>query len=155
MAKLLRGNEVLRSISFNRCIRPDDALDGNPTLILFSDGSSEAYGTAAYIRWKLKNGSHQSSLVAAKNKVAPAKTIDIVRLELAGAVLSKRLRVFLENNMRYQFNKVYHAVDSEIVKAMISKQSYGFNTFVANRIGEIQEKTDPVECRETLIYQIG
>ena len=85
----------LRSISFNRCIRPDDALDGNPTLILFSDGSSEAYGTAAYIRWKLKNGSHQSSLVAAKNKVAPAKTIDIVRLELAGAVLSKRLRVFL------------------------------------------------------------
>ena len=135
----------LRSISFNRCIRPDDALDENPTLILFSDGSSEAYGTAAYIRWKLKNGSYQSSLVAAKNKVAPAKTIDIVRLELAGAVLSKRLRVFLENNMRYQFNKVYHAVDSEIVKAMISKQSYGFNTFVANRIGEIQEKTDPVE----------
>ena len=47
--------------------------------------------------------------------------------------------------MRLQFRKVYHAVDSEIVKAMISKESYGFNTFVANQIGEIQEKTDPSE----------
>ena len=28
---------------------------------------------------------------------------------------------------------------------MISKNSYGFNTFVANRIGEIQEKTEPDE----------
>ena len=73
------------------------------------------------------------------------KSVDIVRLELAGAVLSKRLRVFLENNMRLQYRKVYHAFDSEIVKAMISKESYGFNTFVANRIGEIQEKTDPSE----------
>jgi len=31
-------------------------------------------------------------------------------------------------------------VDSEIVKAMISKESYGFNTYAANRIGEIQKK---------------
>ena len=28
---------------------------------------------------------------------------------------------------------------------MIPKESYGFNTFVANRIGEIQEKTDKKE----------
>ena len=28
---------------------------------------------------------------------------------------------------------------------MISKESYGFNTYAANRIGEIQEKTSPQE----------
>ena len=36
-------------------------------------------------------------------------------------------------------------VDSEIVKAMIDKKSYGFRMFVANRIGEIQGSTTPDE----------
>ena len=49
------------------------------------------------------------------------------------------------DEMRYTFSRVYHIVDSEIVKAMISKQSYGFNTFAANRIGEIQQRTEPSE----------
>ena len=30
-------------------------------------------------------------------------------------------------------------MDSEIVKAMIGRTSYGFNTFAANRIGEIHQ----------------
>ena len=47
--------------------------------------------------------------------------------------------------MRYKFTKVYHIIDSEIVKAMINKESYGFNRFAANYIGEIQQKTTPSE----------
>ena len=70
------------------------------------------------------------------------RIVDIVCLELSGAVLSKRLRVFIQEEVRYTFTAVYHIVDSEIVKAMISKESYGFNTFAANRTGEIQQKTD-------------
>ena len=69
-----------------------------------------------------------------------------MRLELSGAVIGKRLRVFVQTEVRYTFTAVYHIVDSEIVKAMISKESYGFNTFAANRIGEIQQTTDPQEC---------
>ena len=34
---------------------------------------------------------------------------------------------------------VFHLVDSEIVKAMIGRASYGLNTFAANRIGEIYQ----------------
>ena len=33
-------------------------------------------------------------------------------------------------------------MDSEIVKAMIQKKTYGFDSFAAKRIGEIQEETD-------------
>ena len=47
--------------------------------------------------------------------------------------------------MDLKFEKVYHFTDSEIVKAMVNKASYGFNTFVANRIGEIQQATSPHE----------
>jgi len=34
-----------------------------------------------------------------------------------------------------------HSVDSEIVKTMTHKESFGFNTFASNRIGKIQQTT--------------
>ena len=78
-------------------------------------------------------------------RVSPLKTETIVRLELAAAVLSKRLRCSIIDHTRLKFEQVFHIVDSEIVRAMINKDSYGFNTFVATRVGEIQDSTDPSE----------
>ena len=134
----------LKEVEFPRCIKPSNAI-GDPTLVIFSDGSGDAYGAVAYARWMTKDGTYKAQLIASKNRIAPVKIVDIVRLELSGAVIAKRLRVFIQIEVRYTFTAVYHIVDSEIVKAMISKESYGFNTFAANRIGEIQQKTDPQE----------
>ena len=58
---------------------------------------------------------------------------------MCGAVLSKRLRELVEKEIDLKFEKVFYLVDSEIVKAMIGRTSYGFNTFAANRIGEIHQ----------------
>ena len=33
-------------------------------------------------------------------------------------------------------------LDSQIIQSMLLKTSYGFKTFVALRVGEIQQKTD-------------
>ena len=112
-----------------------------PALVLFFDGSEEAYGTTAYIRWQVDDDKFHSDLIASKNRVAPLKKANIVRLELSGALLSKRLRCFIQKESRYTFQKIYHIGDSEIVTAMVRKESYGFNTFAANRIGEIQRET--------------
>ena len=114
-------------------------------LVIFSDGSGDAYGAVAYARWMTKDGTYKAQLIASKNRIAPVKIVDIVCLELSDAVITKQLRVFIQAEVRYTFTAVYHIVDSEIVKAMISKESYGFNTFAANRIEEIQQKTDPQE----------
>lgn len=38
-----------------------------------------------------------------------------------------------------------HIVDSQMVHNMIQKESYGFNTFAATRLGEIQQNTNPKE----------
>ncbi|XP_061184389.1 uncharacterized protein LOC133192393 [Saccostrea echinata] len=62
-------------------------------------------------------------------------------LELCGAVLSARLREKIVNSLGFSFEKIIHLVDSAIVRAQIQKESYGFGTFVANRIAEIQSKT--------------
>ena len=48
----------------------------------------------------------------------------------------------MDEQYRYKFQRCYHIVDSQIVQAMIQKDSYGFNTFAATRIGEIQEGTE-------------
>ena len=132
----------MEHIIFTRCLKPDKAT-GDPILVMFSDGSNDAYGTCAYARWALTDGGFGCRLISSKNRLAPLRRITTVRIELCGAVLSKRLRAFIEKETRYNFTACYHIVDSEIVRAMIQKESYGFNTFTATRIGEIQETTEP------------
>ena len=136
--------ESISDIHFKRSTQPDGAV-GDPDLVIFSDGSQDAYGAVAYARWKLVDGKYKARLIAAKSRLAPLKIVDIVRLELCGAVLSKRLRFTIMNEMDISWKKVFHLTDSEIVHAMTQKESYGFNTFAANRIGEIQEGTEKDE----------
>ena len=132
----------LEQTTFTRSLKHEDAV-GNPSLIVFSDGSTEAFGACSHARWALTSGGFGCKLIASKNRLAPLRRITIVRIELCGAVLSKRLRAFIEEETRYRFESCYHIVDSEIVRAMIQKESYGFNSFVTTRIGEIQNATDP------------
>ena len=130
----------VKNLKFKRSVKPLEAQ--SPVLIVFSDGSKHAYSAVAYIRWKTPAG-FESAILAAKSRIAPLRIIDIVRLELCGAVLNARLYEFIQQELKdIQFEKVYHIVDSEIVRAMINKDSYGFRTFAANRIGEIQDSTD-------------
>ena len=132
----------MNDVKFKRCLIPEDAID-DPILIIFSDGSSHAYGVCAYYRWKLNNGQFKCRLILSKNRLAPIKRLSIDRIELCGAVLNSRLKAFLERHCRYKLQKCYHIVDSQIVHNMIQKESYGFNTFAATRVGEIQQNTNP------------
>ncbi|XP_033097347.1 uncharacterized protein LOC117101487 [Anneissia japonica] len=134
----------IASICFPRCIKPEDAEPNTrPTLVVFSDGSEQAFGAVAYARYLLKDSRYACRLIASKNRVAPLQIISIVRLELSGAVLNKRLTCYIKKEMRLSFEREYHIIDSEIVRAMIQKQSYGFQTFAFTRIGEIQSATNP------------
>ena len=130
----------MESVRFNRSIMPENSV-GDPTLIIFSDASEKAFGACAYARWQMMDGSFESRLIMAKSRLAPLKKITTVRLELNAALLSARIKEFIQREIRYNFVNTYLIVDSEIVRAMTQKDSYGFNTFVAVRVGEIQEKT--------------
>ena len=134
----------LKEISFKRCVKPIDYV-GDPVMITFCDASELAFGACCYLRWQVKDGSYKTQLVASKSRISPCKVQSIVRLEICGAVLGKRLAQFIEAETRYHIQKRYFIVDSQVVRSMIHKQSYGLNTFVAVRIGEIQEATKPSE----------
>lgn len=47
----------LKGVEFSRCIKPSNAI-GHPTLVIFSDGSGDAYGAVAYARWMMKDGAY-------------------------------------------------------------------------------------------------
>ena len=81
--------------------------------------------------------------MAAKSRIAPVKRIAIVRLELNGSLLVKRLKNTIEKESRMEFEKLFFFVDSEIIGAMIQRESYKFNTFAGVRIGKIQDSTQP------------
>ena len=130
----------MEKIRFARSTKPDGAK-GDPILVIFSDASEQAFGACAYIRWELEEGGFETRLLLAKSRLAPLKKITTVRLELNAALLSARLREFIHKEISYKFQKTYLIVDSEIVRAMTQRDSYGFQTFVAVRVGEIQEMT--------------
>lgn len=134
----------LEDLTFRRALKPSNAF-GRPTLIIFSDGSMQAYGACAYVRWQIDENRFVASLIVAKNKIAPVKQLSIPRLELCGALVATRLRETIVKQFNWDFESVFHIVDSSIVRSQIQKESRSFNTFVAVRIAEIQTKTDPRE----------
>ena len=53
---------TLKSLSFPRSIKQENAI-GKPDLVIFSDGSKEAYGAVAYTRWQTTDDSYKCRLV--------------------------------------------------------------------------------------------
>ena len=133
----------INDIKFTRALTPPGTL-GKPKLIILSDGSKKAFGAVAYARWETERGIVMR-IIMSKSRIAPLKIIDVVRLELCGALIGARLRSFIIKECNMEFEKIYHFVDSEIVKGMIGKGSYGFDTFEGNRLGGIERRTESTE----------
>ena len=127
-------------LRFPRCLKPINAM-GNPSLVIFSDGSDTAYGCAAYVHWKLDDGTCWSRLVLAKCRIAPIQKVSTPRMELNGAVISTRIRKFLETECRFKFEQVVQLVDSLTVLQQIHSTSTRFKVYEGVRLGEIQSAT--------------
>ena len=79
----------------------------------------------------------------AKCRVTSLRTITMVRIELGGALMAYRIKNLIERKSRLKSSKVYFIVDSQIVFSLLQKDSYGFATYAAVRIDDIQENTNP------------
>ena len=128
----------LETLEFPRSIWPAEAVIGKPELICFSDGSTSAFGTVVYVRWLLETGGWWTALVASKSKIAPKNRITIPRLELNGAVLAKRLREFVVEQVDLEFERIYHLVDSSTVLGYLHKQDSKLKPFEGVRVSEVQ-----------------
>ncbi len=128
----------LQEVKFHRSLTPAN-WRGKPWGVTFSDGSDKAYGAVLYLRW---NTSQRVDvrLVESKAKLTPLELKgDPVKAEVCGAVFATRLRKYFEKHGRIEVEKWFHFVDSQTVLGAIQRESYGYQTFFANRIGEIQK----------------
>lgn len=108
----------------------------------FCDASEKAYAAAVYVRASEENRCH-THLLLAKTRVAPLKNKSLARLELCGAVLLAHLLEHIMETMQFKDAKIFAWSDSQITLSWIKSAPHIRTTFVANRVAEIQELTDP------------
>ena len=135
--------EEVRHLRFPRSLSFQDRDPAaNPDLLVFGDGSMQAFCTTAYIRWKLMSGGYACRLIGGKTRVAPLKKISVPRLELLGAVAAVRLAATIETAVHFKFGRRFFFTDSTAVFGMIRGECGSFQEFVGTRTGEVKSKSD-------------
>jgi hypothetical protein len=77
-----------------------------------------------------------------RSRVAPLRPLSIPKLELEAAVMGSRLSVTIKGSHDYKIEETHFWTDSSTVMSWIKSEARNFQTFVANRIGEIEETTN-------------
>lgn len=111
----------------------------------FCDASEAAYSAVIYLRTEVTNNNFVPHLLAAKTRVAPLKRVSIPRLELNAAVLLARLISYVKKIIipHYNINSICAWSDSTVALSWIRTPAYKLQTYIANRVAEIQEIIPP------------
>ncbi|XP_049886494.1 uncharacterized protein LOC126380970 [Pectinophora gossypiella] len=125
---------------------PSEGGYKNLQMHIFSDASTKAMCAVAYWRWN-DNGKIYTSFIASKCRVAPVKPITVPRLELQAALLAARLADVIQKEHKMTTSQRYFWCDSTTVLHWIGNSLRRYSTFVANRLGEIDELTRADEWR--------
>ncbi|CAK9799131.1 hypothetical protein ANTPLA_LOCUS1906 [Anthophora plagiata] len=108
----------------------------------FCDASELAYGACVYLRSTDNDENCSVQLICAKSRVAPVKTMTIPRLELCAAQLLAKLITTVSESLNLSYSKIKMWSDSTIVLHWINASPHCLKTFVANRVSEIQSRTN-------------
>ena len=89
--------------------------------------------------------SSQFALVTANARVSPIKSVSILRLELMAKVLRLRLAVTISEKLGNPLSQYTLWTDSMDIIYWIQGHSRRLKLFLANRVAEIQRKSDPAQ----------
>ena len=93
------------------------------------------------------------AFVASKSKVAPLNTVSIPRFELMGAMLGLSLALSVGQGIDVSISDMKFWSGRMNALYWIKKPSRSFKPFVANRVGELDDKTNPNQWRYVNTFQ--
>ena len=111
------------------------------------DASQKTYACSIYIRVVYSDASVITSLITAKTKVAPLRSVTIPKLELCAAHLLARVLSHVCELLKPREECVYAWSDSSITLAWIQTPSQHLKLIVANRVAEIIQQLPPNRWR--------
>ena len=137
-------------ISFPRCLNFEEGK--TYSLHTFSDSSTEAYAACVYVRIEDSRGENgsktvESFLITAKARVTPTKAESVSRLELCSAVIGHRLGYAVAVAYGMNPKKIHFWTDSMNVLHWINTPANRIQTFVSNRVGQIQAHSEATQWR--------
>ncbi|XP_062533253.1 uncharacterized protein LOC134202221 [Armigeres subalbatus] len=115
-------------------------------LHVFVDASESAFACVAYFR-VVDHSQPRCTLIASKAKVAPLKPLSVPRLELQAAVIGSRLAKSIADYHTVTISQRFFWSDSRTVLSWINSDARKYRQYVAVRIGEILEESQPEEWR--------
>ncbi|UYV72368.1 hypothetical protein LAZ67_9002823 [Cordylochernes scorpioides] len=108
----------------------------------FCDASSVAYSAVCYLRTVSLDGQVHISMLAAKTRVAPCKSLTLPRLELCAALLLSQLYRSVVDSLKIDIGRAYLWSDSQISLSWIKSDPSRWKTFIHNRVVKIQQLSD-------------
>ena len=103
----------------------------------FADASQEAYGAVVYLQQTFSDNSSTTSIVLSKARVLPLKELTIPRAELTAALILAKLLKYCSELLDIDAMAAW--TDSSIVLCWLRKSPSSLNTFVGNRVKQIQK----------------
>lgn len=133
--------KLLDGISIPRCYFTSESKSAQ--LHHFCDASETGYGTVSYLRTEFGDGRIEVAFVMAKCRTAPSQFITSAKLELQACVIQARVNSLIRSELDLSIDQIYFWSDSKIALQYIVNETRRFHTYVANRVAEIRDTTDP------------
>ena len=141
--KWLQGLSMVQQFRVPRCYHISGYKATIMELHIFCNASEVAYDAVAYIKFKFKTEKDHRTILMSKTRLAPIKTVSLPRLELNAAVIGVRLYKVIIKEIDLPINEIFFWTDSMLVLKYIRDENHRFKVFVANRVTEIREQTNP------------
>ena len=100
-----------------------------------------------YLRGETVDERVDRSFIMAKSRTVPQQFVSVQRLELQAATIAVRMHRLILKEIDLVMSASFFWTDSKITLQYINKETHRFKTYVANRVAEIRDASQPCNWR--------